>query len=149
MLKMLMILLIILNMLLRNQSNIVLNLKNVVVKNHTEEEQILKLMEKDIIKGETQFSTYLKDTIQKKTISEARIANANAQKSLERCQEFLKNHMDASKNVIANLDLVDAQERDAIEMDNYMSNLSALSYQRIGLGMNRELIEMMRNIVNM
>ena len=93
--------------------------------------------------------TYLKDTIQKKTISEARIANANAQKSLESCQEFLKNHMDASKNVIANLDLVDAQERDAIEMDNYMSNLSALSYQRIGLGMNRELIEMMRNIVNM
>ena len=93
--------------------------------------------------------TYLKDTIQKKTISEARIANANAQNSLESCQEFLKNHMDASKNVIANLDLVDAQERDAIEMDNYMSNLSALSYQRIGLGMNRELIEMMRNIVNM
>ena len=93
--------------------------------------------------------TYLKDTIQKKTISEARIANANAQKSLESCQEFLKNHMDASKSVISSLDLVDVQERDAIEMDNYMSNLSALSYQRIGLGMNRELIELMRNIVNM
>ena len=92
---------------------------------------------------------YLKDTIQKKTISEARIANANAQKSLESCQEFLKNHMDASKSVISSLDLVDVQERDAIEMDNYMSNLSALSYQRIGLGMNRELIELMRNIVNM
>lgn len=33
------------------------------VKMEKPEEQILKLMEKDIIKGETQFSTYLKDTI--------------------------------------------------------------------------------------
>ena len=33
------------------------------VKMEKPEEQILKLMEKDIIKGETQFTTYLKDTI--------------------------------------------------------------------------------------
>ncbi len=93
--------------------------------------------------------TYLKDTIQKKIISEARIANANAQKSLESCQEFLKNHMDASKDVIASLDLVDAQERDAIEMGNYMSNSSALLFQKVQCSMNRDLIELMRNIVNM
>lgn len=119
--------------------------------------KMISLMDNLVVNPNNQLSkdqinhcgTYLKDTIQKKTISEARIANANAQKSLESCQEFLKNHMDASKSVISSLDLVDVQERDAIEMDNYMSNLSALSYQRIGLGMNRELIELMRNIINM